>query len=42
MHKSNKAYEKRESTLINRIARDTQKLKRMQKGEVKKMRKGKY
>lgn len=42
MHKSNKAYERRESALINRIARDTQKLKRMQKGEVKRMRKRKY
>jgi hypothetical protein len=42
MRKSNKAYERRESVLINRIARDTQKLKRMQKGEVKRMRKKRY
>jgi hypothetical protein len=42
MHKSNKTYEKRESAIISRIARDSAKLKRMQKGEVKKIKRHKY
>jgi len=42
MHKSNKAYEKRESKIISRIHRDIATLHRMQKGEVKKMKRHKY
>lgn len=35
--KMSKAYERRESALINRIAKDSEKLKEMQKGEVRGM-----
>ncbi len=38
----NKAYEKKESRLIKRIARDAARLSRMQKGEVRKMKGHKY
>lgn len=38
MHKSNKAYERRESAKIRKIAKLANELKRMQAGEVRKMR----